>query len=752
MSASANITDPQTIRDLTETDIKPESTEAESSSSLVDSNAVDSIVMDSSMSVDSMVSTSTPVIKSRIQRLRTGCPICISMIAKKEYVFDVQKFCSKHNKPFACLYPTCNNVFPNIELFKKHYILHLKLNNTTQLCMTCYQPKLPKHDHNSGVMFRCCSTDFPRMDNFVLHKLSCHSGKIITSSKQCKLNVISNSKVSIAKPLSTNVTIDSLFNLIPINLFTCLVSDCDAVFIDKKENLDHFIQHANLDDNFEVCDLCLHSNLKSKFLQHGEHNCPAITCEPCSIMNFDSLKKLALHKLLNHKSTITINHSPGCPVCNKTFKGKRFNGRNHYLKCFSKLQEKKHKAVLLPETTDPTKLVNNKIVHTVNGDPCYGDYKCTYCNDIFNEVSLYVKHLSNVHHLYIAKREKGARLCPLCDTNIVNEEFIIHVDECTNKMKISADGVEPIVFECIYCVNSFELTPSLFRNHVIFCRSIKKVKENNVEYNHCRHCLYKSTDVLKGTTHALYQCIYYALKTKYALKPEAVVKKELVDANEVQYPSELPEDPLLSSQDTQQLINELRSLNEEHLKSCKLYCSDCKKTFHSLPIFNKHFNKRGQKCTLVMYFECDQCQNHFNNVEDFKAHLSNNSCTVPKAVSIVGDLQVIKSEIVDTEEEELLCYDENYMGDDVEIENIQDESGPREEKNTFAKDINEGAENHIRDGIVIEKVVSRINEGASTSFQEIEVPNLDDNAMVCEVEDKYDLQNLLSEVIKSMDD
>jgi len=86
---------------------------------------------------------------------------------------------------FACLKPTCKQIFRSFSSFKIHYRKHFRVRNQLFCwnCCTMHPNKaLPIHkakgDSHSNVAFKCieCSTTFDDIETFSVHKYTIHDG------------------------------------------------------------------------------------------------------------------------------------------------------------------------------------------------------------------------------------------------------------------------------------------------------------------------------------------------------------------------------------------------------------------------------------------------------------------------------------------------------------------------------------------------------------------------------------------------
>ncbi|XP_050430475.1 uncharacterized protein LOC126839291 [Adelges cooleyi] len=622
---------------------------------------------------------------SRIHKLRNSCPVCMN-VNNTNLQYATHNLCSKHsNTVSTCLVPNCYYIFSTIELFIKHYRHHLNLQKQTYLCRKCYAildcPRSNiKSNHKCqdvSKLLVCCSINFPIMSNFVLHKLQNHSGKMIRSLAQYKqlgldFNLPSPSKTKFSNEYSKN------------DLFTCLVSKCDKVFTTKSTNVRHYIQHASIPDEFVTCAKCLHSCLKTQYVNHGMHSSPPIICNVCAL-NFKTLHDLAEHKLTTHGSLILCQPSqlPGCPVCNVEFE-RNEDTKAHYLKCFTKNNEEPTKKSVVNTNVQESSPMPRKVLNEKH----LSSYKCKICGHSCFKAVEYIEHAKKEHKMYIELKEKGIKLCPLCDQNFMLNKFSAHVEQCTYSMKIG--DMPANCFKCKYCNVHFDnVSPSQFRSHVLFCKSFEERTENDIKYKFCINCTFRSQDIESCISHATQFCIYFQLKIHYAMGPDEKIKVENRDENQQVDKINLERKDDISFVNGMLLCKNCSlkfvSYKEaiEHNKNClrlsldpipsldltkttketNFLCVQCKIKFTDITLYHNHCAKHSAKPNI---WQCVICQCMFDNIIELNNHMSNHELQagVPLAVPIKTETDTT----IKTEDMPECVVELDYMDQDVIIE------------------------------------------------------------------------------------
>lgn len=140
-------------------------------------------------SINSEVSSESENLSPSSNKFMSTCPFCKSNDLKNNFSskFNLKiRLCKKHSRPYTCLVPHCNIVFPTLDVFLQHYRFHLNLPINNSVCYTCFDvlnsSKVlisAEHTHQdfSNVM-ACCSKTFTSMTDFALHKIMKHSATI----------------------------------------------------------------------------------------------------------------------------------------------------------------------------------------------------------------------------------------------------------------------------------------------------------------------------------------------------------------------------------------------------------------------------------------------------------------------------------------------------------------------------------------------------------------------------------------------
>lgn len=572
-------------------------------------------------------------------------------------------------KVFTCPITNCELIFTNINMFFGHYRKHLNLDKSTYLCRQCYgvfrntrNSENSKHQH-STLLTTCCSKRFHLMTELVLHKLSKHNMRIVSprmnlNDKFVSNNDASTSQSSVKEELEAN-------NILRGKLFTCTVSGCNHVYSNRKNNCDHYRQHANISIEFSTCGMCLMNHrLVDGLRGRCDHKNKCIKCTSCNI-EFDALYELAKHKLDFHMAIVLCdeNNIPGCPICTKIFEP-GFNPFDHYPQCFAR-------NLKIGQSTASI-AINNSNETSVAPKVNHGSLKCKECNQHFSSANDYVAHSKKSHHNTYELKKTGIRLCPLCDLNYDVSRFTNHIAKCTDSMRVGNTTLNK--YGCAVCKNIYtEFTPSKFRCHYMFCKSFTSFTDVHGErYYNCMNCTFLCNDYSMAEAHANSYCVYLQLKTRFAMRPN---EKEEVEERKkfeekyskvnnswpkvVQSPSANSPGCFVPTQETPLDSHSefyCNSLRRGQLGGYAFFCIYCNNAFFNEYIFSEHVNADGVKCRLNKTYYCKKCVTDFESENDFIAHDLNHDHlpAVPDAIPIdsvnhdinepTGTLQQIKNE------------------------------------------------------------------------------------------------------------
>lgn len=153
---------------------------------------------------------------------------------------------------------------------------------------------------------------------------------------------------------------------------------------------------------------------------------------------------------------------------------------------------------------------------------CPGKYPCKDCSYLCDSVHEYVNHSMRQHRKRVVPKDNLIRLCPLCEQNILNEVFNSHIYVCTRSMEEINEArptSEMKTYNCKYCKLKFTSMPSNFRSHLLYCKSILEIVDDGALSFICRYCTFKSRSHEEASQHARGRCIYFQLKTRYAMNP-----------------------------------------------------------------------------------------------------------------------------------------------------------------------------------------------------------------------------------------
>ncbi|XP_050534810.1 uncharacterized protein LOC126901920 [Daktulosphaira vitifoliae] len=671
--------------------------------------------------------------------LANSCPLCINF-NDKHLQYNTHELCSKHTNAFTCLVPNCYYIFATLELFIKHYRRHINLKTNTYLCRQCFKvlesPRKSKlgHSHQDiSIFLVCCSTKFLTMSDFVLHKIQKHSGKIIHSNAQYKQFAL-----DFITPINTFSKLNTDFECVNCELFTCLVPNCNNVYNVKSTNYRHYVQHANISEKFSTCSICLYSCLEINYVKHGIHKSPSIKCSICNV-EFESIHNLAEHRLFKHNSVILCspNLFPGCPVCNIEFEND-IDTYKHYLVCLTK----KNEDIIKLSDVKINSSVNSFVSRKAKTKEDISSYVCKMCGLSCFSVLEYVEHAKKEHKMYIMLKENGIKLCPLCDQNFLSNDFVAHIEQCTNSMKI--EDMLKNCFKCVYCNFIFEdLAPSQFRAHLLYCKSFEEKVENGINYYCCLNCTFRTREHSATLGHATSFCIYFQLKMKYAMGPDEKLKVEerenllkeakiIVECKE-DFPSingklsckNCPQKFLSYKEAVEHwkrcsMAASLSTIQKSKSKPCFFFCTQCKSRFFNQTLYQNHIlrHKGTSQDQILRSWQCGTCWTSFDSEVELNNHstIHELQAGVPTAVPINAETDtLIKMEDIQDCDMESKCLEQDVILDEVFINGNQINS------------------------------ISKINHIILDNFNDQNNVTMDDDNLIDDIEDKPDLGHILME-------
>lgn len=586
---------------------------------------------------------------SKVQSKKDTCIFCTGNNKHLKADFR-KKLCDKHSKPYTCPVENCVYVFPNLDLFLMHYRYHKNIKKTQTLCRICFKvlnstlKGKTEHRHKSYKnMLICCSMSFLSMLDLVLHKLKKHKAKIIMTLRDIRKSIQMPGNL-LPEPVSKT---EELLYENTDQLFTCIEPNCDKVFNSLSNNCDHYREHNDVSEEYYLCGICLNIfNSKNDLQSLCSHVNPMIFCYSCNI-GFSSLHDLAKHKLCIHNSVVLCGEEniPGCPVCSTVFESNA-GFANHYIACYS--MESKIGILDINAFNSASETVGMTEYTECDTN---GSYICKYCTVPCHSCLEYIEHSLKKHGHAITIKDGEIKLCPVCDRNYNNLDFVSHVEVCTLSMKIKSNNPSIELFGCPYCRTVFTVfSSSQFRAHVLFCKSFQEHIYNGKKYFQCVNCTFKSSYHPKCVAHANLYCIYFKLKINYAMGADEKLK--------VEYRNKLLkedcDDNLLSINTPPVVItidhpaNVLSDNNEIHWnKNASYYCNStkfkilnlynfsckyCGNTFFDEYVFIHHLDKDGKPCRMKLSWYCTRCLLDFENENNYKAHLSVNYHLEPELI------------------------------------------------------------------------------------------------------------------------
>jgi len=500
--------------------------------------------------------------------------------------------------------------------------------------------------------------------------------------------------------------------------YACLIENCHSVFPNKLVFIQHYRTHLNLNNSTFLCNTCfsvLTCPRRTVMLAHTHQNLSDLF--KCCSLTFTTMTKFVLHKLINHCAIVVTSHNRSRTIRKQNLNIKKTELDN-----------------IKVDLDVPDIVPRNQIIED------NGSYKCYRCPKYFNNILKFIDHCKIKHNNIITLKEKGIKLCPLCDNSYLNEQFTEHLENCTNTLLVGDKSLNH--YGCVYCRAIFtDVSSREFRNHVLYCKSFKLGIINNKLHHKCMNCTFASTDDNLSLVHANSNCMHFQLKMRYAMGPneqdKVMERMEFIKQNTEQ------QEDIVCTIDEENLSSSKTVCNTARQKLLKFYnffCNNCENLFFDKIIFFKHLTETGSYCRLQTLIYCQKCLTEFNTLEEYQGHLP----SMPEA-----------SPIVYTVKKELLEQNNDEYGGDFTLNVIRINPNHRDVKNEINNEIFYQKQEPIDEtiGIMLEQ------EQAQELEQEQEVSNNDfdnyiyscpdmelttnDFYMQCEVEEKPDLNKML---------
>jgi len=357
-----------------------------------------------------------------------------------------------------------------------------------------------------------------------------------------------------------------------------------------------------------------------------------------------------------------------------------------------------------------------------------GSIKCNCCPLYFTTVLEFTNHSRIKHKNLITLKEKGIKLCPLCENSYFIEHFSEHIEMCTNTLKVGENSLN--YYGCVHCKTIFtDLSAREIRNHVLYCKSFRLGIVNNKLHHKCVNCTFTSTDDKLCLEHANSDCIYLQLKMRYAMGPDeknkVIERMEFIKQNTQQQEDENNEQLL-------GITNKFCNIARQKLLKCyKYYCNNCKNHFFDQVVFFKHLTLAGSYCRSPSLIYCQKCVTDFETLAEYRGHLP----SMPEATPIVKIKQELPDQNNDEDDDiimDVVLTNQNYY--DVKVFEINNGTFFQKQEPSSLDDISDTQYQEQ------EQEVSNTDLNNSFEYQEMEMNN--DIYMQCEVEDKPDLSHL----------
>lgn len=624
----------------------------------------------------------SPIPSSKGKQERT-CPICNHMAYNKRELNNVfYKLCRKHSTKsmYTCLVHNCFYVFTQQTFFIKHYRQHLDLGRSDVICSECYSPILncprrnikSNHIHeNTADRYICCNLRFNCREDFILHKFNKHPA-IVVNKPIAYFNCIKSDKSS-KITLSTSIHTDnfnsteiqsldypnstenqSVENSSGIQLYTCTVSNCDKVFDCSLNNLDHFCEHSDQKKNVFICVICLYVSPDENF--YCDHKRTIIKCDQCDLPMY-TLSKLATHKLAHHSSVVLCGPSkiPGCPYCKHYFSKPIVNFYENHQECI--LGDKKNVSKYLePPTTPSLERSRREVLRR-------GVLKCLSCNRSFYSLEQYINHAEMKHRNKIPLKESGILLCTICNHNYSNKDFADHLVLCIDTMRLdNSSSSDKEVYSCIHCMVTFNsITRTRFLVHFQYCKTFEELElSDGTRIFNCKRCEFSTSKQHLCMKHAITECLYVQLLTKYAQHEgeKAEVENRLSNENVLNLSEASTVEAISDENDT---TNRLQLLYD-------YFCRNCNRGFFSFDVFTKHLNQFSVRCRSSKLRYCKLCYTDFSDEVEYRTHLlksdvqsCNSRCSRDLSLSLVE--RMVKNEPTSGEYTDEPIYFDEFMND-----------------------------------------------------------------------------------------
>jgi len=241
--------------------------------------------------------------------------------------------------------------------------------------------------------------------------------------------------------------------------------------------------------------------------------------------------------------------------------------------------------------------------------------KCKYCGLISNGINEFFKHLSKVHYIVVSLRYNRIRFCPLCERDCKIDDFLKHIHNCVNTMKVGDLLLNQ--FLCTVCNVVFnDVTDCQFRKHFLFCKSFQKFDYFGKLHYKCINCTFESNNIDLCMYHASSTCLYIRINLKYTLNS--------YETEETKY------------------LNEIKYGTKPFI--------DFDYFGNKYPPFEQLVND-GANCISVKQWYCLLCHADFKNCDELKAHyLSYSPCYTRAMASLIYNNQlIIKNEFIKKE-------------------------------------------------------------------------------------------------------
>lgn len=501
--------------------------------------------------------------------------------------------------------------------------------------------------------------------------------------------------------------------------YTCLIENCQSVFPNKEVFMEHYGAHLNIRNIDLLCRKCMHVlNYSNSAMSNHTHQNLSEFFKCCS-QNFPTMLKFVIHRLQDHDTTVITAHN-----------------RSYFSNILNPIVIPPLKCKFEPIDTKDGILLTTVAQNVVNEEgERRSSYKCKNCSLNCYTLNEYVEHCKKKHNKQLILKESGIQLCPLCDTDFLCYNFVEHVEKCTNTMKLGDKKLNH--FGCAYCKVVFtKLSASIFRKHVLFCRSFEVKCIDNVAYKSCINCDFQTADDNSALIHANIDCIYFQMKMKYAIGPDE--KQKVIDRMNLleEYSKEQVDKNCTGNKILPSISKVICDTRRRRmLKLYNYFCFNCHNAFFDKHIFYYHLNGPQSVCRSSSLIYCTRCVNDFNCEREYTLHLPN----APKASPFLS----IKSEEIDPS-----YYVEDVIVDSTVVyPNSTDDEDEDEDDDVKVFEMN-GYRHFHEQTITINEISSNAQFQGQEVFnydntdQEMEF-NSNDEYMQCVVEEKPDLNQIM---------